>query len=120
MMSENFKPRVIFDLDGVIHSYIHGWQGEDVINDPVVPGVKELIDELRNSNYLVGVVSTRCATEKGLAAVRKYLDDNNIVVDSITKEKLPAVVYIDDRAICFTGTTDGMLEKIKNFKPWYA
>ena len=35
------------------------------------------------------------------------------------KEKPPAIVYIDDRAICFDGRSDELLEKIKNFKPWY-
>lgn len=33
-------------------------------------------------------------------------------------EKPPAIVYIDDRAICFDGNADTLLEKIKKFKPW--
>ena len=29
-----FKPTIILDFDGVIHSYTSGWQGADVIGDP--------------------------------------------------------------------------------------
>ena len=33
-------------------------------------------------------------------------------------EKPPAICYVDDRAICFDGNTDGLIEKIVNFKSW--
>ena len=35
-MAENqvTKQTVVFDFDGVIHSYISGWEGADVILDP--------------------------------------------------------------------------------------
>ena len=32
---------------------------------------------------------------------------------------MPAVAYIDDRAICFDGHPETLLRKIKNFQPWY-
>jgi hypothetical protein len=35
------KGTVVFDFDGVIHSYTSGWQGEGVANDPIVPGMAE-------------------------------------------------------------------------------
>lgn len=120
-MAENkvMKQTVVFDFDGVIHSYLRGWEGADVILDPPVPGIKEAIEEIRNAGYEVAVVSTRCATPEGMAAVEEYLADNGITVDKISKEKPPAIVYIDDRAICFDGKSNELLEKIQNFKPWY-
>ena len=39
-------------------------------------------------------------------------------VDMVCKEKPPAIVYIDDRAICFDGHPETLLSKIQNFKPW--
>ena len=39
-------------------------------------------------------------------------------VDNIRMEKPPAIVYIDDRAICFDGNTATLLGKIQSFKPW--
>ena len=114
------KKTVVFDFDGVIHSYTSGWKGEDIIPDAPVPRIKEAIERIRSSGYEVVIVSTRCATFGGFKAIQKYLNENEIVVDRICKEKPPAVVYIDDRAICFDGNPDTLLDKINNFKPWYA
>lgn len=113
------KKTVVFDFDGVIHSYTNGWKGEDVIPDQPVEGIADSIQEIREAGYEVAVVSTRCASPKGMEAVKQYLADNEIVVDKVCKEKPPAIVYIDDRAICFDGRSDELLEKIKSFKPWY-
>jgi len=110
---------VVFDFDGVIHSYKNGWQGVTVIPDPPVSGIKEVIDELRNGGYRVVVVSTRCYQEGGTEAIKKYLQKHNITVDEVTGEKTPAVVYVDDRAITFDGKVEGLVERIKSFKPWY-
>ena len=110
---------VVFDFDGVIHSYTSGWKGVAEIPDPPVPGIKEAIDDIRNAGYEVKVVSTRCAQEEGLTAVRQYLINYGIVVDEVCAEKPPALVYIDDRAICFDGKCGELLNKIENFEPWH-
>ena len=112
---------VVFDFDGVIHSYTSGWQGEDTILDPPVPGIREALKEIRDAGYEVVVVSTRCATIKGHGAIEAWLYDNGLreYIDKVCKEKPPAVAYIDDRAICFDGHPEALLKKIKNFQPWY-
>ena len=112
------RKTVVFDFDGVIHSYTSGWKGADVITDPPVNGIKEAIEEIRDSGYEVVVVSTRCATTEGYGAVRAWLIDHEIYVDDVKMEKPPAIVYIDDRAICFDGKPETLLEQINNFKPW--
>ena len=112
------RKTVIFDFDGVIHSYKSGWQGVTNIPDPPVEGVKEAIREIRHAGYYVVVVSTRCYQEGGIEAIEAYLDKYGIVVDEITDEKPPAIVQIDDRAICFDGCSKSLLEKINTFKPW--
>lgn len=112
------KKTVVFDFDGVIHSYISGWQGADKVSDPPVPGIREAIAEIRAAGYEVIVVSTRCATPEGYGAVRAWLIDHEIVVDDVKTEKPPAIVYIDDRAICFDGHPENLLGRIKSFKPW--
>lgn len=115
----SYKPTVVFDLDGVIHSYVSGWQGVDVIPDPPVPLIQKEIERIRKAGYKVVVVSTRCADPSGMNAVKNYLDANGIVVDEVLTEKPPALVYIDDRAIRFDGDPRGLLEQIRNFKPWH-
>lgn len=109
---------VAFDFDGVIHSYTSGWLGPDVIPDPLVPGIKEAIERIRNSGYEVLVCSSRCRYVSGIVAIEEYLSNNNIIVDGICSQKPPAVCYIDDRAICFDGHPETLLSKIQNFKPW--
>lgn len=113
------KQIISFDFDGVIHSYKSGWQGAEVIPDPIVPGIDKVINDLREAGYYIVVVTTRCSSSAARAAIRKYLEDNNIQVDGITSIKEPCLVHIDDRTICFNGQTDGLVEQIKNFKPWH-
>lgn len=112
------KQTVAFDFDGVIHSYTSGWQGEGVCNDPPVPGIREAIASIRAAGYEVRVHSTRCSTQEGRLAVCNYLRQHNIEVDGVSDKKPIAIVYIDDRAICFDGHSETLLSKIQNFKPW--
>ena len=112
------KKTIVFDFDGVIHSYTSGWKGEAVIPDPPVPGIKEVIDELRTTGYEVVVVSSRANSVVGWTAIKAYLKEHGVVVDNVAHSKPPALVYIDDRAICFDGHAETLLDKIKNFKPW--
>ena len=112
------KKTVVFDFDGVIHSYASGWKAPDIIPDPPVPGIREAIADIRRSGYEVVVVSTRCANRYGLLAIKNYLDQHDIQVDAISAEKPPAICYIDDRAICFDGHPETLLHQIQEFKPW--
>ena len=114
------KKTVVFDFDGVIHSYSSGWKGTTNIPDPPVPGIENALKEIHNAGYEVVIVSTRCSTVFGRLAIESWLDmyDLSMYVDIVCKEKPPAIVYIDDRAICFDGHPENLLGKIKAFKPW--
>lgn len=110
------KPQTIcLDFDGVIHSYQHGWQGEDVISDPPVHKVDLAIKELRK-DYRVVVFSSRCRTEKGIAAIHAWLQKHNIEVDEVCDHKPPALVYVDDRAVRFSGDWQQTIADIHAFK----
>lgn len=115
------KQTVVFDFDGVIHSYTSGWHGADIIPDPPVSGIANALRDIHNAGYEIVVVSTRCASEDGMEAVREWLYRNEMLlwIDKICKEKPPAICYIDDRAICFDGNPTTLLDKIQSFKPWY-
>ena len=112
------KKTVVFDLDGVIHSYTSGWKGVAEIPDPPVPGIREAIVDIRKSGYEVIVVSSRCESPEGMAAVGAYLTKYLIQVDGVSSTKPPAIVYIDDRAICFDGDPSTLLKQIKEFSTW--
>ncbi|MDU2064738.1 MAG: hypothetical protein E6713_07820 [Sporomusaceae bacterium] len=109
---------VVLDFDGVIHSYTSGFQGVEVIPDPPVTGIKEAIEEIRK-HYRVVIVSTRCHQAGGKEAINIWLKQYGIVVDDVAVHKPPAIVYVDDRAICFDGNSRGLLDKIRRFKTWY-
>lgn len=109
---------VVFDFDGVIHNYRNGWKAPDIIDDKPVPGIREAIADIRAAGYRVVVVSARCGYEGGCKAIFDWLTDHHIVVDNIATEKPPAICYIDDRAICFDGHPETLLDKIENFETW--
>lgn len=113
----NYKKIIIFDFDGVIHEYKSKWTDASTISDGPVPGIKELIHELRKT-YRVVIVSSRCVNHDGIQAVKAWLCYHEIEVDDICKEKPPAYLTIDDRCICFDGNTQDLIERINNFKPW--
>jgi len=112
------KPIIVFDFDGVIHSYKSGWKGIDIIPDSPVNGISKVISELRKI-YKIIIVSSRCSEEKGIFAIKSWLNKYEIIVDGIQKEKPPALITIDDRAITFDGNCMTLIEKINNFKVWY-
>lgn len=118
-MSTN-KKTLVFDFDGVIHSYISGWKGVDIIPDPPVPGIKEALVNLKEKGFEIIIVSTRSATPEGTTAMVEWLNkyDFDNCYDNISSVKPPAFCYIDDRAICFDGNPKKMLHDIETFIPW--
>ncbi len=106
---------VCLDFDGVIHSYRSGWQGETVIPDPPLHRVDEAIAQLRK-NFRVVVYSARCRIPAGVQAIRDWLARHQIEVDDVCEHKPPAFVYVDDRAVPFTGNWDQTLIDIHQFR----
>ncbi len=111
--------KVCFDFDGVIHSYVSGFLGDDVIPDPPVPGIKEAIDRLREAGYPVVVLSTRSASRAGREAMREWFEKYDITIDGIYSVKPTARCYVDDRAVCFDGDASKLFDIIDNFEPWW-
>ena len=116
--NDNRKQTLVFDFDGVIHRYSRGWQGGKIY-DPPTDGIINLLKILKPL-YKIVIVSTRCIDvslkKEMLAWLRKY----DIPYDEIGAEKVPALAYIDDRAINFDGDCDKVFRRIMEFKPWTA
>lgn len=110
------KKIIVFDFDGVIHSYTSGWQGIDVIPDKPVKGIRETLAILM-VDYKIIVVSSRCSESEGIAAIGDWLREHDIKVDGIQATKPAAFLTIDDRAITFKGC-ETLIDDIKNFKPY--
>lgn len=107
---------ICFDFDGVIHSYKSGWVSVDVIPDPPVEGIKDVLAAIHRSKDKPKIVihSTRCSTPKGIAAIWGWLIkwDLALFIDDVVATKPPAVIYIDDRGYHFDGNTIDLINKI--------
>lgn len=124
-----FKPILCIDFDGVLHSYVSGWQGADVCPDPPVPGAMEFLQRAVEK-FRVAIFSSRSNQHMGIQAMCLWTmsqlmksgmeqDEADHVFKLLEwpKEKPPALVTIDDRAVTFTGTWPS-LDELAAFKPW--
>lgn len=110
------KPNIVaVDLDGTLLEY-DGWKGPAHFGKPI-QGVIDALHELKKAGWAVVVWTTR-ATDYGL---RAHLERHHIPYDYINKHpwqppgsshKVSADVYLDDRALRFTGNTQGLARRI--------
>lgn len=123
------KPILCLDFDGVLHSYISGWKGATEIPDPPVPGALEFLEEATR-HFSVCIYSSRSNQPGGRDAMLRWLikhaGGNEVALQDAPAwvsmiawpdHKPPALVTLDDRAICFTGVWPSMAE-LRDFKPW--
>lgn len=107
---------ISLDFDGVIHGYSRGWHTKDIY-DPPMAGAHQALRSL-SAVYGVFIMSARPAREI-LKWCKKQFPDlrfqligrkatywNKQGVIGITNRKLPALAYVDDRALRFTNWTD--------------
>lgn len=115
---------VAIDFDGVIHSYSKGWYDGSVYDKPV-DGTEEALLYLLD-NYSVFIFTSRDVNQvlewmnKNFPGISvEIIQDetfwNKEGVIGITNKKLPAVAYIDDRAIRFTNWNE-TLELLESYK----
>ena len=133
------KPILCLYFDGVLHSYSSGWKGADVIPDPPTDGMAKFLDKAVEV-FDVQVFSSRTHHPGGVDAMKSVIwdalahhfdcafagDPRGLeralaVRDAISypAEKPPAMVSIDDRALCFTGNwSDFDPQRLLEFQPW--
>jgi hypothetical protein len=114
------------DFDGVIHKYGNGWQ-KGIIYDETVPGAKDGVQALKDAGFYILIYTTRTNPQfrrKGepeqYDQLVQYLEKNEIPYDQIYvgSGKPMADIYLDDRAIPFTGDWNKAVELATAFKPW--
>lgn len=92
----DYKPTVLVDFDGVLHTYSRGW-ADGTVYDPPMPGAAEALDAMEADGYEVWIFSTRDWQQ-----IADAFDRWGWKQRPITNVKRAAVCMIDDRAIRFT------------------
>jgi hypothetical protein len=118
-------PTICVDFDGVINPYISGYQGKGNFEKPFSE-VEEVFGRLKEMGWVIIIYTCRREEE----SIKKYLEAYRIPFDYINynprneelglSNKISADIYLDDRAICFEGEWDGILERILGFRRWSA
>jgi len=123
------KKIICIDFDGVLHSYKRGWMGACRILDPPVAGdsiwsnaIDWLGDMIAYPEFDICIFSSRSRYFSGRQAMKKWLRKSGLCKEALEKlrfpkEKPPAFVTIDDRAIVFRGEFP-TVANILDFKPW--
>lgn len=115
-------PTIAVDFDGVIHAYTRGWH-DGTIYDPPLPGVFDGLHALMKHAAVV-IHTTRDAQqvadwlfergnfnitwEQAGAPTCEFWNDQTRLL--VTNRKLPAVAYLDDRAVRFTTWDQALAE----------
>lgn len=100
------------DFDGVLHQY-DGYKN-GLIRGPI-EGAREAVVELLDNGHEVVVFTTRDAL-----IVNEWLAKHDFPKLEVTQQKRPFWLIIDDRAMPFDGSWDGMVQKALDFEPYWV
>lgn len=130
----NSWPILSIDFDGVLHSYVSGWNGARKIPDPPVPGAIAWLKSLvwdqrlpfapRHSGFDVCIFSSRSRYLGGRTAMRRWLRKYGMTAGELEAIRFPlwkpaSFLHIDDRAVRFRGIFPSLPE-MASFRPWRA
>lgn len=115
---------VLVDFDGTIRPWgaLFGFE-------PPLTGVKTAMRKLRDDGYRIGIFTSRLsptwhraegwdtkqAAGEHRAYITAFLQQNSIPFDFITAEKVPCVLYLDDKAMR-VNRRRGMLAALRDFE----
>lgn len=113
---------LMIDFDGVLSHYDGNFR-EGQLGEPN-PGALEAVKTYIENGFSVVVHTTRARDKAGHDRVRYWLADHGfdaLVVPNyikVTAFKVPAVAYLDDRAITFKGEWPAASD-LEKFKPYW-
>ena len=106
------RSTICIDYNGCLDLY----KGYKIGMYPPRPGVKEFLEKLVQVGYKI-VILTAADTKD----VWRFLKTNGLdkFVADVTNEKVPAIAYIDDRAVRFDGDFEATYYEILHFRPFW-
>lgn len=92
---------------------IHPWGTQMFHYEAPYEGASEFTKKLRGRGYTIGIFTSRLSpfwlsavghtAQDHITYITEYANQYGIEFDFITAEKVPALAYIDDKAITFRG-----------------
>lgn len=106
------KKTVCVDFDGVLNEY-KGYNERDLYSPK--PFAEDFLNKL-SQEYEVVIHTSRVNKR-----VEKWLERNGLdkYISKVTSKKVPAIAYIDDRAIQFKGNYNETLDELESFEPYW-
>lgn len=129
MKAKNERYTIAVDFDGVLHEYRTPWiNAHTIADEPVNGAIAWLFYTIQKMDVVI--LSTRCKTWRGRRAIASWIKKHSgslwwpspetiYGLESVkfSYKKIPALVYLDDRAMRFEGTFP-TVEQIHKSKPW--
>jgi hypothetical protein len=122
------RPILCLDFDGVLHSYVSGWQGVDKANDGPVPGAVEFLRDAVDV-FDVQVYGSRSKEVAGIEVMRAQIswwiiddlgpEEGSRVFRALSfpENKPPCFLSLDDRCVEFRGIFPDA-KSLLAFRPW--
>jgi hypothetical protein len=109
---------VCVDFDGVLHRE-ENFVSPEVIEGPEVPGALAWLHQI-SRKFDVVILSTRAKEPAGKIAIERWLVSRGPFGGiRATAVKVPALLYVDDRAWRFTGQNFPSPEDVHRALPWH-
>lgn len=106
--------RIGLDFDGVLNSYVSGYQGPEITDLPV-PGALEFVNWLVDNGATCVIITARVREENDdhCKGVESWLKKHGFPEMKVTGKKMPCLLYLDDRGLRFTGDFDEVKDFLK-------
>lgn len=98
------RKTLCIDFDGVIHRYSKGYHDKTAYDIPM-EGAYESLFKLKSQGYRIVIFTARDTTEV-VEWLQKHWRGTPLEGLEVTNVKIPALAYVDDRAIRFTNWND--------------
>lgn len=108
------RKTICVDFNGVLDTY-KGWIG-DAAAYPMRDGTVEFLNALIEAGYTIIIFTAADVSRVKQWVIRNGLD--NLIAD-VTNVKVPALCYVDDRAVRFNGDFYETFEEIMEFKTFW-
>jgi hypothetical protein len=108
---------VAIDFDGVLSDY-RGFRGEHELDPPLAGAIEWLTGLVKGGGFQVVILSSRDPADI-MGWLTVYCEPSVVQGILVTDKKVPAWVYIEDRAMVFNGPPYPSPAQIESFRAWW-